>query len=188
MVYIGSISDNKTEIVIKALEKYRDKIKELIEKDIIFLVTGNAIELFGKYIKQDDKEIKALNIFNYYTEKDMRNKHVSWFIGKYKNIDILGHRNQFSVCKNNKNKFIKVLGGYGEDLKNDNEGINYKNFYATYLLGPFLIMNPLFTKYLLKKLGLKDQLLFEEDIIKAYKFRLEHFKKENVRFDMSDHG
>ena len=30
-----------------------------------------------------------------------------------------------------------------------NEGIRDHNFFATYLVGPFLVLNPLFTKYLL---------------------------------------
>ena len=35
-----------------------------------------------------------------------------------------------------------VRKGYGNDLKDEHEGIHYKNFFGTYLLGPLLIRNP----------------------------------------------
>lgn len=188
MIYIGSMADKCIIPSIKKLEKYKDKIKDLIEKNKIFLVTGNAIEIFSSYIEENNKKENGLGIFDYYIKKDMNSKHASWFIGKYEDMDIVGHRNQFSKCYNIKNKFIKKTGGYGCDLECNNEGICYKNFYATYLLGPFLILNPTFTKYILKKLKLSDKLAFEEDIMASYERRIAHFKRENVRFIMGQYG
>ena len=49
-------------------------------------------------------------------------------------------------------------------------------------------MNPLFTKHILKLLGLSEKLIYEEDLINAYEERLSHFNQENVRYDMADHG
>ena len=109
-------------------------------------------------------------------------------LSKYDNKCIIGHKNHYSICKNIQNNFINTINGYTSDIKSKNEGIHYKNFYATYLLGPFLIMNPYFTKNLLRKLGLNDTLIYEEDLIKAYDKRLEHFLQPNVRFIMGDHG
>ena len=43
--------------------------------------------------------------------------------------------------------FTKIIG-FGSN--NDVEGIHYKNFYGTYLLGPLLIRNPLFFESFLK--------------------------------------
>ena len=50
MVYIGSMTERTEEIVIKKLMPYRERIIELIDKGVIFLVTGNATFLFGKSI------------------------------------------------------------------------------------------------------------------------------------------
>ncbi len=188
MIYMGSMSDLKIESCIKLLSVYKKDLKDLIDDNVLFLITGNALEVFSSYIEVNGKKIDGLNIFDYYIEKDLKNKHASWFIGEYNNIDIVGHRNQFAKCYNIKNKFIHKLGGYGIDLKCDNEGINYKNFYATYLLGPLLILNPLFTKFILKKLGLKEDLFMEKDIMDAYERRRDHFKKPGVRFDMGQYG
>lgn len=40
---------------------YKEKINELIEKGVVFLCTGNALEIFGKYIENEDRsKIDAL--------------------------------------------------------------------------------------------------------------------------------
>jgi CobQ-like glutamine amidotransferase family enzyme len=57
------------------------------------------------------------------------------------------------------------------------EGLYRNNFFATYSLGPYLIMNPLFTKYLLRLLGLDDTLLFEKEIIEAYEYRRDELRR-----------
>lgn len=188
MVYIGSMPDSKIIPTIDKLKKYKENIKKMIEEEKIFLITGNALEIFSSSIKTDKTEVKGLGIFKYNIEKDLNNKHASWFLGNFKNIQIVGHRNQFSKCYNIKNNFIKVRGGFGSDLNSSFEGINYKNFYATYLLGPFLILNPYFTKYILNLLNLPDKLAYENEIINAYDSRIAHFNKEGVRFIMGQHG
>ena len=61
------------------------------------------------------------------------------------------------------------------------EGIKKNNLYGTYLLGPFLIQNPLFTKYLMSQLGIENpKLAFEADIMKAYEVRLVELNKDIV--------
>ena len=187
MVYMGNYRDIKIYDILNELKKYKDKIKEMIENNIIFLLTGNALELFGSYIKENNNEIEGLNIFDYYIEKDFNKKYASWVRGNFKDIEIIGHRNQFSKCFNIKNEFIKVLNGTGSDIESNIEGINYKNFYATYLLGPFLVMNPLFAKYILNLLGI-NEMKYEKCSLEAYNKRMEYFHKEDARYIMADQG
>jgi hypothetical protein len=52
-----------------------------------------------------------------------------------------------------------------------------KNFFGTYSLGPDLIMNPNFTKYLLRLMGLKDDILYEKEVQEAYQYRLEELRR-----------
>lgn len=188
VIYMGSMPDSKILPAIEKLKPYRDRIKDLIEHNIFFLIFGNALEIFSAYIFQNNKKYEGLRLFEYYIEKNMNHKYVSWYIGKYNDISIIGHKNQYSLCKNITSGFINTINGYSSDADGKNEGIHYKNFYATYLLGPFLIMNPYFTKYIFKEIGINDSLIFEDDLIKAYKKRLSHFSKPNARFMMGDHG
>ena len=59
------------------------------------------------------------------------------------NKDIIGFQNRGSIIENNNYPLF------------DNDytlGINYKNFYGTYILGPILVRNPELNKYLINKL------------------------------------
>lgn len=49
---------------------------------------------------------------------------------------------------------------------------------ATYLTGPLLVLNPPFTKQLLRELGAEDTLAFEEAAMEAYEARLAEFRDE----------
>lgn len=63
------------------------------------------------------------------------------------------------------------------------EGLKRKNFFATYTVGPFLIMNPLFVKYLMQLLGIKEPVLaYESVIMEAYRQRLEEFEDEKLKY------
>ena len=187
MIYMGSMPDSKIEPTIKKLTPYKDRIKAMIDNNTLFLITGNALEIFGEKVI-DDKKINDLNIFKYTAIKDMNKKYSSWYLGKYRSLNIIGHKSQFSILQNVENGFITTIKGCTTDMHNSNEGIHHKKFYGTYLLGPILILNPKFTKLILKELGLKDALAFEKDIVKAYQLRLKELEKPNARIEMGTHG
>jgi len=180
-IYLGPMTEDMQEKVIKKLKQYKERIKELIESNVIFLVTGNAMEIFGEYIENEDgSRIEGLSIFPIYSKRDMLNRHNSLFIGKYENIEILGFKSQFtfSYGDNSEDYFLEVEKGIGLNKESNLEGIKRNNFFATYLLGPILISNPLFTKKLIEKMGIdKVELAFEEDAILAYNQRLSELKK-----------
>ena len=74
----------------------------------------------------------------------------------------------------NEYPFIKAIDKcVGMNKESKIEGINYKNFFATSLLGPFLVLNPYFVKHLLKLMNCDRKLIFEEQLIKTYENRLE---------------
>lgn len=180
-IYLGPMTENMQEKVIKKLMPYKEKIKELMDENVIFLITGNAIEIFGKYIENEDgTKIEALDMFEIYAKRDMLHRHNSFFIGKWEDIEIVGFKSQFTFGygNNKENYFSEAEKGIGLNKENNLEGIQKNNFIATYLIGPILILNPYFTKKLMEKMGIKEpKLAFEEDVIAAYKQRLEEFRK-----------
>ena len=178
LIYMGPMMERFQEVIINKLKPYKKRIKELIENDTIFLITGNALEIFGSKI--DD--IKALGIFQYYSKRDFSYHHNSCFIGKFNDMKIVGFKSQFSYTYNNKNNFIKVINGYGMNEQDNNEGIRYHNFIATYLIGPFLIYNPPFTEYLLKLLKYDGNIAIKEAVYEAYNIRKEEYLADNLIF------
>lgn len=182
MVYFGSCSESNQERILSRLKDHKARIEELIEKGVIFLMTGNTFEIMGNYIKKPDGEkIEALGIVDFYAERTIPKRNNSLFIGKFGETEIVGYTSRFSHAYDIKEKdaFISVTKGYGSFIDAKSEGIRRNNLYGTYLLGPFLIQNPLFTKYLMNKLGVENpQLAFEDEVMKAYDVRVKEFKTD----------
>ena len=180
-IYLGPMTEKMQEKVIKKLTPYKERIKELIEQDVIWLVTGNAVEIFGKYIENEDgTKIEALNIFDIYAKRDMLHRHNSIFVGNWEDIKIVGFKSQFTFAYGNNEEtyFANVEKGIGLNKESKLEGIQKNNFIGTYLIGPILILNPLFTKKLIQKMGIEDaKVAFEEDTLAAYNQRLEELKR-----------
>ena len=180
-IYMGAMTERTQEKVIAKLKPYKERIQELIEKNVIFLVTGNAVELFGKYIENEDgSKIEALSIFDIYAKRDMMHRHNSIFLGKYEDIEIVGFKSQFTMAygDNENNYFVEAEKGIGLNKESKLEGIKQNNFIGTYLIGPILILNPLFTKKLIQMLGVeKPTIAFEKETMDAYEKRLEEFKR-----------
>ena len=141
---------------------------------------GSEMCIRDSYIENDDgSKIEALKIFDVYAKRDMLHRHNSYFLGKYKDIEILGFKSQFTMLygNNESDYFIKADMGIGINESTKLEGIHKNNFFATYIIGPFLVLNPHFMVELLKIMGVEDpKLAYENEIFEAYNIRLQKFK------------
>lgn len=190
IICMGSMSERNQEFAIKSLMPYKDKVKELIDGGTFFLTTGNSLEIFGRYIEDENKKIECIGALDFYSKRQMNDRRNCFFLGEFPtekgDIKIVGHKSQFSFSHGPaaENPFIRVKGGFGINLESKNEGIHINNFYGTYLLGPFILLNPYFLKYLLKSMKLNDDLLYEDEINNAYANRLERLQREGTEFLM----
>lgn len=136
LILLGASTEENRDLCLKHLLKYKKDIKEYIENNKFFLATGNSVSLFGKILYNE----KALNIFDFETERSK--ERISKEVILENNIckPIYGFMNHQDIIKNNKNYLF------------NEEGIKYKNFYGTQVLGPILSRNPEFLKYFLEEL------------------------------------
>ena len=178
IVYIGEGSEFNQELVRQDILKYKDDINQYIEKNKILIATGNSYELFGDKI--DDKE--ALGIFHFKSffktiTTDVGDRIVNEEImdTDFLGTPVIGFVNRNSVNDIKDGYLFKVRKGYGNDIKDKFEGIHYKNFFGTYLLGPLLIRNPYLLDYILsdflgdkyKEIDTPDKKAYEE-YLKTY--------------------
>ena len=78
LIYLGPMTERTQEKVINKLQPYKERIIELINKGTVFLFTGNALEVLGKYIENEDgSKIEGLGIFDVYAKRDMMHRHNS---------------------------------------------------------------------------------------------------------------
>lgn len=135
-IYIGFGTERNIEIAFNKLKKYRDDIKEYIESGKILLATGNSIELFSK----DYLDILDYNV-NFSKKRFLKEPILEFgeinkpLIGIFNQINTITNANLFKVAR---------------DYIHEYEGFKYKNFYGTYLIGPILVRNPEFLKFIIK--------------------------------------
>ena len=182
IVYLGSMTESGQSIASKMLLSYRKRINELIESGAIFLVTGNALELFGTRIENEDGTfVETLGLFDLYARRQMMRRYSSIYLGTFGEMEIVGFKSQFAHNYDDKEGNVPPLfqtqRGAGRKPGQKEEGVKIKNFFATNLLGPLLPMNPPFTHYLLDLMGLeKRELPYEKEAMTAYEARLKEFK------------
>lgn len=187
LIYLGPASERAQEIIIQKLKPYKEKIQELIENNTVFLFTGNAVEILGEYIENEDgTKVEGLGIFPIHAKRDMMNRKNSNVIGKFEDIEIVGFQSQFTTLygENTENYFLELEVGMGINGETKLEGVRKNNFIGTYVIGPMLILNPLFTKKIMKMMGIENPTLaLEKETMQAYEARLkefhEKFKSEN---------
>lgn len=153
LIYLGMGTEENQKKALAHLLPYKKEIKKYIEENKFILATGNSIELFGKKITdKNNKVYEGIHVFDYEAkEENFRLVDEAFFESNFIKEKVIGFQNQGSVLKNNPYPMFKVIRGIGSYPKCSTEGVCYKHFYGTYLIGPLLIRNPYFLKYFLKE-------------------------------------
>lgn len=188
VVYIGAGSEDNMKLALEDIMKRKKELEKYIESNKYLIMTGSAMDLFGKFIETKTEKLDALHIFEYYTRyvKDAtldnasKDRVVGEVRAKCEFIDneIIGFQNRCDLVFGVKTPLFKIDEKYSNDLKSENEGFIYKNVYATHIIGPLLIRNPFFTDYILNKLCDDKKIKYTglDDTSKiAYKKYLENF-------------
>lgn len=175
MIYMGPTPEDMLEQIISKLEPYKKRIEELIKNNVYFLCTGNALDIFSKeIILSNGKKVNGLGLIDVYvTYKERYNTLV---LGEGEK-PIVGYKSQNSYYKSNEEALFHLKREYSNNLL---EGVRKNNFMGTNLLGPILVLNPLFTKELFKELGYNDDILYYDELVKAYQKRVEEYKTVNL--------
>ena len=175
MIYMGPTPEDMLEQIISKLEPYKKRIEELIKNNVYFLCTGNALDIFSKeIILSNGMKVNGLGLIDVYvTYKERYNTLV---LGEGEK-PIVGYKSQNSYYKSNEEALFHLKREYSNNLL---EGVRKNNFMGTNLLGPILVLNPLFTKELFKELGYNDDILYYDELVKAYQKRVEEYKTVNL--------
>ena len=133
LLYMGGGTENNLKIAEKHFIKYQVAIKKAIENHKFFLVTGNALDLFGN---------DGIKFFNFITLKSKKYIKEVAFESKFLAKPLVGLLNQ-------ETDIIRVEHPFFID---SDEGVHYNNFFGTKLFGPLFAKNPYFLEYFMKQL------------------------------------
>ena len=186
LIYMGYTTERGQELAAKKLLPYKDRIAELIDGGALFLLTGNAGELFGTHIQngnlpdENGESFGCLGILPIYAKRQMLARYNSLFLGKFGDMDIAGFKCQFSHSYGDNSDccLFETVRGDGLNPGAKYEGIRKNNLFITYLTGPLLLLNPPFAKYILTLMGVSEpHLEFEEECFDAYYTRIREFQQ-----------
>ncbi len=143
--YWGSGTEEAALLALGDAKKFKDDIKRSIREGRVFLVTGNAMQLFGsKIITRDGRTAEGLKLFDYEAypaPERVVGEQVRVFEGA-KEIEgryVVGFKNCDEVITNN--SYDKPFG--------EQDNIRVENFFGMMFFGPVLARNPYFADYLL---------------------------------------
>ena len=175
LIIMGAMTERGQELAIKKLMPHRDCLRRLIDSGTVFLMTANAGEVFCEYIENEDgSRIAGLGLVPLHARRDMLHRYNSIELCSFEDMELVGFKAEFSQLygDNSDIYFAEARYGIGINKKSKLEGVRIKNYFSTSLVGPFIMMNPPFVKYLLRLLGVQEPALpFEETNMAAYEAR-----------------
>lgn len=181
LVYIGSGAEKSMFASLKEAHNFTDKLNKLIfEKNVVVLLTGNSMSLFGKKIvAESGEEVEGLSILDIETYETYNTPTMQDCVFECEliNSKIVGFINRATKIISNEKPLFKVIKGVGNSPDNKFEGMQRDNLFATHLIGPILAKNPDFVELIIKKLANKTK-EFEysamklDDMQKAYEVTL----------------
>ncbi len=188
LVCMYSMSEQSQELILSRLMQYKGEIKDKIENSkTFFLFLGNAMELLGNYIeREDDTRVDALGIFDIYSLRHAPRRFNTLIQAKFNDITLLSYTSRFAETFGitADMAMAKVEIGTGSCPDTKLEGICTDNLIATYMLGPILVANPDFSKWLLKKLGVNEPVLpFEDALYESYEAKRKEFQRPDLALD-----
>lgn len=179
LLFMGGAQDIQQEIVQKDLNGEKGKIiKSMVNNNTPSLFICGAYQFMGNYYKDTyGTEIKGLGVFDMYTKaKPDTERLIGNIVIKPNNLS-LNHKsligNHYLVgfenhggrtyLSNKSQAFAKVIKGYGNNGKDETEGVHFKSSIGTYMHGPILPCNPELADYfiesaLIKKYGKQTNL------------------------------
>lgn len=182
---VGGGSDRGQNIVYSDFLKYSNAFSEIIENNAVVLAICGGYQLLGeKYINSEGREVPGLGIFDYSTLSEEGRLIGNVIIENTLGLNpktIVGFENHGGRTYSDYEPLGIVNAGYGNNGKDDKEGMVYKNCIGTYLhgsllpknphLADFLILNALKRKYeidQLSKLNDEFEYMAHKKVLKLY--------------------
>ena len=171
-LFLGGGSDREQNLIAADLTQRTSNLKEAIEDGLVVLAICGGYQLLGKYYRTlDGKIIPGLELLDFYTEAGLKRligNIIIEVVLEDNIIHVVGFENHAGrTFLDHIYPLGRVLSGYGNNGKDNKEGVRYKNVFCSYLHGPLLPKNPMLTDYLiataLKRRGWSDKLDFLDD-------------------------
>lgn len=154
-IYIGGGTEKAQKAALADLMTKKDEFISAAKSGKIMLLTGNASELIGKSITDAyGKVYEGLALCPFETVESYKARLTGDAICtcRFLTEEFVGFINKCSSTKGVVEPMFTMQMGHGNSDTDKNEGCHIHNVFATHLIGPILVKNPHFTKYLMSQL------------------------------------
>lgn len=146
IIFLGGGSDREQKLVCAKLSAYKSEFKAFVEKSGTLIALCGGFEMIGKSFGKKNEKCEALGILDFDSEYPSDGSRlIGNVIMKCEGIDgfVVGFENHCGRIVTEKYEPLgKIIKGYGSNGINKNEGLVYKNLFASYLHGPLFPKNP----------------------------------------------
>lgn len=180
LLYLGPMAEPNLQRVYEKLMPYRERLLELIEKDIYFFIFNNAIDIVAKSLEVVDGEpADTLGLFNVKAVRDYSKRKSELFLGEYEGIEFIGFIIGFSDYFGNEGKHLyRSRTSKAFNRHTDLGGFRYKNSFLIDCVGVIFALNPPLARKILRAFKELDVLPYEDLVEEAYRKKLEVCKAD----------
>ncbi|QNO36445.1 hypothetical protein H4J02_07835 [Protaetiibacter sp. SSC-01] len=188
LLYLGPLTERGQLKAIDRLRPHRDALEARIASGALTLFTHNAVEVLGTRIRNADMgyDVEGLGLVELESTLAMMGRYSGKVMGAVPELPveqpIVGYKSQFSMLEvaPGVEGFLTAERGIGRNTTTPVEGVRMGGLIGTSLIGPLLVVNPHFTRALLKRLDPDTEpvLAHEEYATAAYEARLREFRDE----------
>lgn len=180
LVCVGSMSERMQKQMIIWLNPYTDHIKNHINACKGMLWFGNSGEILGKEIIRESQTTIGLQIYPFVVKQETIKRYNALVGINTKFGFVIGHKSTFSQLYETQSLIPlgTIENGFGYSLTDQSDGIHDHNLVMSTLMGPLLVLNPIFTQKYLSELTHSEVIIpFEADLLAAYDAKVKEFKQ-----------
>ena len=153
-IYMGAGAERTQKAALSALLPHREALKAAVDRGVVVLFTGSAMELLGASITGADGRVWPCLGFADFTTRETGNRSPEDVVAHTSLWDspVVGFMNKCSVTEDADPLFHRLSLGFGNGEDKGPEGFMSGNVFATHLTGPILVKNPDFTDFLIRRI------------------------------------
>ncbi len=155
IIFLGGGSDREQKLVCEKLSEYKSELKNFVENGGTLIALCGGFEMIGVSFGKKNDKTDALGILDFDTEYPSDGSRlIGNVIMECEGIDgfVVGFENHSGRIDIDKYQPLgKIIKGHGSNGINKNEGLVYKNLFASYLHGPLFPKNPKLCDLILSK-------------------------------------